>query len=545
MLSRDLINANTVVSRPDLSIVDADGGGAHVVFAYMTEDTITGNQVVDTSGHPQGSGGGVFAVGGGVLTSDTIVGNTAAVGAGLEEALGEPAVLSTILDGRCIALAATAYNVVQDPSCGGGPGTVVGQDPMLGPLQDNGGPTPTMAIPTSSPAYDANPSAADQVGAKTCAGTDQRGVSDLQRGASRCDIGAYQVEAPTTYVANPAAGSVTAYAAGATGDAPPVLTLSGANTGLNHPQGVVADVGGDVFVANPGNNSITEYAPEVTGNVAPVATIAGTKTLLNQPQDLALDGTGRLFVTNLAGTVTEYAAGATGNVGPVARIAGSKTKLSEPHGIVIDPQGNVRVTNANGTIDTFAANAKGNVAPISRQSGGSLQNPQGLNFDPAGQLVVADAGAHRVDTFAANAATGAQPLGALTGAPALQTPSGLDLDEPGHIFVDRQRGQQRLRVSARQQWRSGPAGDDCRRRHGTHRARVPLRTAAYARAALGGLHPKRRSRRQVLNRRNRVAGESPELMAFRGGRVLISASARVRTHDDRCSEGNVAATRRC
>jgi streptogramin lyase len=530
VLSRDLIYANRVVSRPDLYSTEGTGGGALVLFGSMTEDTITGNEVVDAAGHPQGSGGGVLAEGGGVLTSDTIVGNTAATGAGLQGLLGAPAVLGTILDGRCTPLVATAANLVQDASCGGGPGTLVGLDPMLGPLQDNGGPTPTLAISTSSPAYDANPNVADQLGARTCAGTDQRGISDLQRGAGSCDIGAYQVQAPTTYVANPAAGSagsVTAYSTDATGDASPVLTLSGANTGLSRPQGVLADVAGDVFVANPGNNSITEYAPEVTGNVAPVATIAGPQTLLNQPQDVAVAATGHLFVTNLAGSVTEYAPGATGNVAPVARIAGSKTRLSQPHGIVIDPQGNIRVTNANRAIETFSANAKGNVAPLQRLAGGSLQNPQGLNFDPAGQLVVADAGAHRVGTFAPNASGTAHPLSALTGAPALQAPTGLDLDEPGHIFVA---------DSAANSVFEYPAASSG--------GQAPLATIAgpgtglSAPALLSELPPtpaprlrvsahRRSSRREILIHGIALQVKARNSMAFRGERVRLSASARV------------------
>src|SRR5262249_24617104 len=162
--------------------------------------------------------------------------------------LGVPSVFATILDGQCGHLTAQAYNVVTDPSCGGGPGTTVGRDPMLGPLQDNGGPTAARAVPASRPADEPKPNAANNhgganaLGAQTCATTDQRGISYFQRGASACDVGAYQVEAPTTYVANPSAGSVTAYSAGAAGDATPVLTLSGANTGLNHPQGVLADV---------------------------------------------------------------------------------------------------------------------------------------------------------------------------------------------------------------------------------------------------------------------------------------------------------------
>lgn len=301
---------------------------------------------------------------------------------------------------------------------------------MLGPLANNGGPTQTMAIPASSPAYDAN---------AQCSGTDQSGVSLLQRGATQCDIGAYQVSAPTTYVANPPAASVNAYATGATGDASPVLALGGASTGLNQPTGVVADVNGNVFVANAGGNSITRYAPEVSGNVAPVATIGGARTRLNKPQDVALDGNGDVWVANAAGAVTEYAAGARGNVAPIARIAGSLTKLSRPRGLVFDPSGDLRVTNANGTVTTYSASANGNVAPLSRLVHGTANrlstDLQGLNFDGAGNLVLADAGGGRVDGFAGSASGVAKPVSTLTGTPSLQTPTGLDLDVFGNVFV--------------------------------------------------------------------------------------------------------------
>ena len=57
-------------------------------------------------------------------------------------------------------------------------------DPLLSPLASNGGYTQTMAINTTSPAYNAGDNA-------TCAATDQRGIARPQ-GVS-CDIGAYEV----------------------------------------------------------------------------------------------------------------------------------------------------------------------------------------------------------------------------------------------------------------------------------------------------------------------------------------------------------------
>ncbi len=58
------------------------------------------------------------------------------------------------------------------------------QDPQLAPLANNGGPTSTMAITASSPAF-------NRAAAATCPAIDQRGISRPQGGA--CDVGAYEL----------------------------------------------------------------------------------------------------------------------------------------------------------------------------------------------------------------------------------------------------------------------------------------------------------------------------------------------------------------
>src|SRR5262249_41153556 len=69
---------------------------------------------------------------------------------------------------------------------------VIAADPQLGPLQNNGGPTPTMSLLPGSPAIDAgvNSYALDAQGNPLT--TDQRGLPRI-RGAA-VDLGAYEVQ---------------------------------------------------------------------------------------------------------------------------------------------------------------------------------------------------------------------------------------------------------------------------------------------------------------------------------------------------------------
>ena len=158
-----------------------------------------------------------------------------------------------------------------------------------------------------------------------------------------------------------------------------------------------------------------------------------------------------------------------------------------------------------------------------------LRNPQGLNFDPAGRLVVANPGRGRVDTFAGSAAANAQPLSVLSGTGGLQTPTGLDLDEPGDIFVSDSAANRVLEFAA-----------GSKRSRGTPWPASPVPTAGSASPAfLSELPPTPAPRVRVSTRRRvsrkqllangivlhlRVSGS----LAFRGEPVLVSAVARVR-----------------
>jgi hypothetical protein len=130
------------------------------------------------------------------LLNVTFSGNTADYGGGIyNDYGGNVTVLNGIFEGNSggeIFSVSGAANITYSIVQGGHPGTGnLDADPLLGPLQNNGGFTQTMALLPGSPAIDAGDDA-------NCPATDQRGVTRPQ--GSRCDIGAYEyipVSTPT------------------------------------------------------------------------------------------------------------------------------------------------------------------------------------------------------------------------------------------------------------------------------------------------------------------------------------------------------------
>jgi hypothetical protein len=176
----------------------AAGGGIWAGFfsgPAVVNSTISGN-----------AGGGMhlfFTVGG--LTNATVTNNT---GGGITfelEAVLQPD--NSIISGNTFDgmpgdcpggslyfyLYSQGYNLLGQGCVpqGLGPGDVPGVlDPLLGPLQDNGGPTFTHAPLPGSPALEAGNPAAPGSGYPACLATDQRGVQRPQ--GALCDIGAVE-----------------------------------------------------------------------------------------------------------------------------------------------------------------------------------------------------------------------------------------------------------------------------------------------------------------------------------------------------------------
>jgi hypothetical protein len=161
------IAQNQSLSGPHKGDVGAFGGGIHHHGGklILMHDTVAKNQA---SGTHYGAGGGMAVVSADLLMSNTIVADNTA---------------TTTNNNFSGDLGTSSYNLID-------------VDPMLGSLQDNGGPTWTMALQPGSPATDAgDPNPVDPPD------WDQRGPGFPRIVNGRLDIGAFEVQtsaAPST-----------------------------------------------------------------------------------------------------------------------------------------------------------------------------------------------------------------------------------------------------------------------------------------------------------------------------------------------------------
>jgi uncharacterized protein (TIGR03437 family) len=193
---------------------------------------------------------------------------------------------------------------------------------------------------------------------------------------------------------------------------------------LRGPRAVCADRTGNLYIVDTSNHRVLRLS---SGGTLQTAAGNGSKgsggnggaarfAQLNTPSACALDSAGNLFIADTAnhairkvspaGTIStvagSFAPGASGD-----ETAATLASLSSPHSVVVDDAGDIfigdtgnhriRQVTPDGVIHTIAGNGTpaflGDGGPA---AGASLNSPQGLFLDGAGDLYFADTGNNRI-----------------------------------------------------------------------------------------------------------------------------------------------------
>jgi sugar lactone lactonase YvrE len=260
-------------------------------------------------------------------------------------------------------------------------------------------------------------------------------------------------------------------------------------TTLNSPEGIAIDSLGNVYVGDRVNNRVLQYlspisngqaASHVLGQAGFGTGLPGTTaTTLNSPEGIVIDSSGNVFVADFFNNrVLQYTGPASsisngqaaslvlGQATFTTNTAGTtSTTLSNPRCMAFDPSGNLwvadgtnnRVLKYASPISTGQAASlvlgQPNLTTGTINTGGlsasSFKFPQGIAFDPSGNLWVVDRNDHRVLEFATPSSTG-QAASLVLGQPnfasaiannggvsssTLVYPRGIAFDPSGNLWV--------------------------------------------------------------------------------------------------------------
>ena len=354
------------------------GGGIYINgSASISNSTISGNSAF--------SGGGLYAVNGTItLINNTISGNSASnLGGGIHNQFATINIANTIIANNgntdyfgsgndtvnLISPSTDANNIVSKGSFSWAT-TKTSSQINLGPLQNNGGPTLTMALQSGSAA----------IGTGDASISDATPINGLdQRGAKRntSDIGAYSIGIQVTTTADSGAGSLRQAIIDAnttpgndyigfnlTGASPYTITLSSALPNIvNASTAITGGTAGALTINGPSASSLTIsgdngnagrnfniFNVNAGGNLAIFSTtVSGAQT---SGTGGAFNNLGTLTVTNsiISGNSTSNNGGAFNNSGTLtvnnSTISGNSTTVVSTYGGAIANSGTLNISNS-------------------------------------------------------------------------------------------------------------------------------------------------------------------------------------------------------
>jgi uncharacterized protein (TIGR03437 family) len=256
---------------------------------------------------------------------------------------------------------------------------------------------------------------------------------------------------------------------GFTGDGGPATAAN-----LAFPAGITFDSSGNLYIGDTANSRVRKV--DTNGTITTFAgtgdfgdfgdTNVATKAGINRPYGLAIDKAGNLYIADTYNDSIRKVA-ASSNI--MSTFAGNGMQgfggdgggatgalLDTPTALVLDPAGNlyiadtlnnrIRKVGTDGNMTTFAGN--GNAAPFGDggpATSASLNHPEGLAIDNAGNIYVADTESHRVrkvapggtiTTVAGNGSGGFQGDGGPATKASLYYPKGLAIDaSSGNLYI--------------------------------------------------------------------------------------------------------------
>lgn len=200
MINNSTLTANSAGTACSTSISCQVGvGGAFYTFGgtvTLNNSTVSGSSAYRCSGVCGGTGGAIVNGSGNLaMNNSTVSGNSAGGIVNGGTATLQNSIVANNSGSNCGGtITSHGYNLSSDGTCNfNHAGDLDNHDPMLGPLQNNGGPTPTMALLSGSLAIDAgNPSGCTD-GQGQLLKTDQRGQPRPNKeDTGGCDMGAYE-----------------------------------------------------------------------------------------------------------------------------------------------------------------------------------------------------------------------------------------------------------------------------------------------------------------------------------------------------------------